>query len=52
MCQQYEAEVSILKHSIIFIHLDTYKTFTAVLTSKSNVALNQHNGVKYPARRA
>lgn len=30
MCQQYKTEASITKHSILFISLDTHKTFTEV----------------------
>jgi len=30
MCQQYKAEASMTKHNILFIGLDTHKTFTEV----------------------
>ena len=30
MCQQYKAEASMIKHNILFIGLDTHKTFTEV----------------------
>ena len=30
MCQQYKTEASMTKHSILFISLDTHKTFTEV----------------------
>ena len=30
MCQQYKTEASMIKHNILFIGLDTHKTFTEV----------------------
>jgi transposase len=30
MCQHYQTEASMIKHSILFIGLDTHKTFTEV----------------------
>ena len=30
MCQQYKIEASMIKHNILFIGLDTHKTFTEV----------------------
>ena len=30
MCQQYKTEASMTKHNILFIGLDTHKTFTEV----------------------
>jgi transposase len=30
MCQQYKTEASMIKHNILFIGLDTHKTFTKV----------------------
>ncbi len=31
MCQQYKTEASMIKHNILFIGLDTHKTFTEVV---------------------
>ncbi|MFT6195346.1 MAG: hypothetical protein ACJASU_002262 [Cognaticolwellia sp.] len=28
MCQQYKTEASMIKHNILFIRLNTHKTFT------------------------
>jgi transposase len=30
MCQQYKTQASMVKHNILFIGLDTHKTFTEV----------------------
>ena len=30
MCQHYKAEANMIKHNILFIGLDTHKTFTEV----------------------
>ena len=30
MCQQYKTEASMIEHSILFIGLDTHKSFTDV----------------------
>ena len=36
MCQQYKTEASMTKHNILFIGLDTHKTFTEVAYIEKN----------------
>jgi len=36
MCQQYKTEASMIKHNILFIGLDTHKTFTQVAVLQDN----------------
>ena len=48
MCQQYKTEASMTKHNILFIGLDTHKTFTEVAYIEDNNNPATHNN--YEAR--
>lgn len=47
MCQQYKTEASMIKHNILFIGLDTHKSFTQEQSGMVGLCLLQAQTCRY-----